>query len=151
MKKKRILVITACTLILLSGLFVIWKFWSTNEYKSYLSPITQTDIPQALRIKNQLFLPNDMDIVSIQKYDDGFTSPSVTIHYKNDIVLNLYTSWVSYRDMELDNTKIGEHHVEWYRSDKKQVYVIKFNDINYAFEFHPNNKVVVEDYMKSLK
>jgi len=149
LKKYGLIAALAIVLFVGIGIYRLWVSYALPGI--YLSPIAQSDIPQVLHISEQPVLPNSLDIVTIEKYDDEFISPHVRIKYKDGIVLNLHTSSVTYMDMDLENILIEGHDIKWFRSNDKHVYSTKFNRINYSFEFPPNMNDRVVNYLKSLK
>ncbi|TCZ80193.1 hypothetical protein E0485_04915 [Paenibacillus albiflavus] len=143
--------ITAFAIVLFVGIGIYLFAKSIGFFDSNLSPIAQSDIPQVLHLSEQPVIPNSLDIITVEKYDDKFLFPSVRIKYKDGIVLNLYTSSIAYKDMDIENILIEGHEIEWYRSNDKHAYVTKFNRLTYAFDFLPNMKDQVENYIRSLK
>ncbi|WP_132416841.1 hypothetical protein [Paenibacillus albiflavus] len=148
---KRYVLIAALAIVLFVGIGIYFLAKLYGFFDSPLSPIAQSDIPQVLHLSELPVIPNSLDIVTVEKYDDGFTSPFVKIQYKDGIALKMTSKSGTYKDMELENIQIDGHYIEWYRSNDKQVYSTKFNHINYSFEFAPNLNDQVIDYLKSLK
>ncbi|QFF97820.1 hypothetical protein PB01_02760 [Psychrobacillus glaciei] len=111
-----------------------YYLFSSLAISSYKSLITIEQVPEVLRLENVPDLPTKWAVESVEKYDDGFISPLVTIKYKNEVILRLTTShWDFSKDFaKKKQLNIGEKKVDYYFNEKEVAYVCNVANINYA-------------------
>jgi len=133
---------------LLVGLLAPWLLLFLTDCDSY--PIELSEIPEVLNRKDLPALPN-WSIKYMEKYDTVFTSPSVIIYYNNGVSLTLYQRIPIYRKMQKEQILIGDRYVSSYKNGEEQIYVVKYNGLFFSFNFQPENKNEVEEFIKTLK
>lgn len=128
-------------IILLLGIISIVGYFyksylSSSALDSYTTFIEMEQIHEVLKMEEALELPNHWIVASIKKYDDGFTSPIVTIKYRNGVNLLLTRS-------KLDLTK------EWNNREKITT-VIESSNVTYGFIFPINLEDEVKWFIDTL-
>lgn len=135
-------------ILLLVGFLVL--LMHVNGINAHKSLIKQSEIPEIFHLTDLPALPTSWPIEFIEKLDDGFTAPSVTIYYKNGVSLTLSRSELIYPKKHKEQISIGVHSVSLYKNKEEHVYVTKYNDLFYSFMFQPENKNKVEEFIKTL-
>jgi hypothetical protein len=86
--KKGVLLAFFLAITVLAG----YNLVGSLHLQSYKTMITAEQIPEALGTPQLPVLPKEWEIQAVEKYDDGFSSPTVTIVYKNGAVIRLAAS-----------------------------------------------------------
>ena len=66
--------------LFLAGLWFLSLLYKSNS--NHWDQISVADIPKVLNQTTVPALPKAWNIISVQKYDDGFVAPSVRIRYE---------------------------------------------------------------------
>ncbi|MFC4767381.1 hypothetical protein [Effusibacillus consociatus] len=146
--KKKLGLVLPVVLLLIAIPVVLIGIYGGAAHKA---SIKSSDFANIFNLSGPPNLPNSWQISSIEKYDDGFTAPSVTIFYKNNVSLTLSRSELIYPKMQKEQISIGDNSVNLYTNKEEQVYVVKYGDLFYAFKFQTPNKNEVEDFIKTLR
>jgi hypothetical protein len=116
----------------------------------YYSEIPINQVPNILRIYNIPAIP-EWEAKSVKKYDDGFTTPTVHILYKNNITLMFSTVETTFKDFNKENSiRIGDKQITVYYKNKKFVYVFYYNNLYYSFIFTDDNEENIHKFIKTL-
>lgn len=138
------------TLVLIAAIVSLFLIATLKESNS--NDLTNIDINQISIVfgrKSPIDLP-EWGILSVQKYDDGFTFPSVFITYKNGITLQISQKEMDYSGYEPIKKTIGSSSVNIYKLENKVFYRL-YNNIGYSFEMRENNQILlVEEFILSL-
>ncbi|WP_236403390.1 hypothetical protein [Microaerobacter geothermalis] len=130
------------------GIFLYWLgYFTPNLYKS---PIEIEQIPKVLNLTNPPSIPNNWVVQSVEKYDDGFLSPIITIYYNNNISLTLSEGKIVLPNKDKKLILIGNKTVTVYKDGGQVYYVVKHNKIFYFFRFERINQNVVEKFIETL-
>lgn len=145
---KKVVFILMLFLIFITGYYL----FSSLAISSNKSLITIEQVPEVLRLENAPDLPKKWEVESVEKYDDGFLSPSVTIKYKNEVILRLIMShWnLSQEFANKKQLNIGEEKVDYYFNEKEVAYVFDVANIIYAIISPQHLQSEVEKFIETL-
>jgi|GEM_PF-4602909 len=137
--------------ILLLCVFIISGCSLLNNDDKSASNTIQT-VAETLRIDEPPILPTVWEIQSIEKYDDGFTSPSVTIKYVNGASIYLSKSdWdLSHELNSQALLMLGDKQIEQYYNSKEEAYVFKLKDLMYVVRIPLKLKSEIEKVIIDL-
>jgi hypothetical protein len=127
---------------------------SSLHLQAYKTSITVGQIPETLGTSKLPALPKEWEIQAVEKYDDGFISPSVTIAYSNGAVLRLSASqWdLSKEFLDRERVNIGGKRIAYYFNDKEAAYVFNGGlQINYAIVFPKQLQGEVEKMILAIE
>lgn len=147
MIKKIINPVILFLIVAIISLFLIATLKENNS--NHLTEIDINQISLVFERKSPINLPK-WEILSVKKYDDGFTFPSVFIAYKNGITLQISQKEMDYSGYEPIKKTIGSSSVNIYNLENKVVYRL-YNNIGYSFELLEKSQfLLVEDFILCL-
>lgn len=122
-----------------------------SEAASYYSDISVSEISDVVHLKADEDLP-EWIVNKVQKYDDGFVTPSVIVQYKNGVVLRLSDSQMSYSIDNHEQIQMGDHLVTRYKDADKTILCTTLHGASYCFEIpFQRNVGWVEQFILNIK
>ncbi|OZB94105.1 hypothetical protein [Paenibacillus sp. XY044] len=129
-----------------------WILFVHNE-NQYTSQITIKQIPGVLRTIDLPDMPQEWELESIKKYDDGFISPIVIVSYKNGVTVRLTSSasfTFTHEFVKQKPPQRWKQRVDYYRSDDSIAYVFTLNRLTYAFSAPIHLQAEIDKMMNNM-
>lgn len=149
MRVRMLLVIVLIFSVIGPGCWIVIIQHNENQYTSQ---ITIKQIREVLRRMDLPDLPQEWDLGSIKKYDDGVASPSVIVSYKNGVTVRLTRSLFTFKHgfVKQNPPERWKQRVDYYRSDDSIAYVFTLNRLTYAFTAPINLKAEVDKMINNM-
>lgn len=120
-------------------------------HPNYYSDMTIEQITEVPGIRHSPVLPDGWEIESIQRYDDGFTSPYVRIIYGSDIHLRIKSgNWRIY-NRSYEKVEIGDKIIDFYNNGKQLEYIFYTESLSYSILSPTHLKETVENFLESIE
>ncbi|MGO4543058.1 hypothetical protein, partial [Paenibacillus sp. 2TAB19] len=109
-------------------------------------------VGEVLMVDHTPSLPDKWEINSVEKYDDGFVNPSVTIKYSNGVTITLSKSkWDLSKEFKNNKSvRLGNKQMLRYYNAKEDAYVFELASINYAVKSPNHLRVETEKAIADL-
>ena len=120
--------------------------------ESHSKSISLQQVREVLGVEEDLPLPDEWEIDSIEQYNDGFVSPSVMIQYTNGVKIRLSKSkWdLSKEFNNSQSVQLGNQQIQRYSNAKEDGYVLKIRNIYYAIQSPNDQRNETEQVIEDL-